>query len=94
MRLCADTRTLNRLWSVENDVSNLTGSLSAAQQLTKGNTPVFVPSAGGQGGGPDGGLMCPECFSVPDAAKDVHRLKFAVESNKDQLTSGQSDSAC
>uniref|UniRef100_A0A3B4T9P3 Asialoglycoprotein receptor 1-like n=1 Tax=Seriola dumerili TaxID=41447 RepID=A0A3B4T9P3_SERDU len=38
-------------------VSNLTESLSSAQQLAK------------------------------DAAKDVQRLKFAVESNKDQLTS-------
>ncbi|KAF1381111.1 hypothetical protein PFLUV_G00171110 [Perca fluviatilis] len=53
----SNTRTSNRLWSVENSVSNLTGSLSAAQQLTK------------------------------DAAKDVHRLKFSVESNKEQLSS-------
>ncbi|KAF3698358.1 C-type lectin domain family 10 member A C-type lectin superfamily member 14 Macrophage lectin 2 [Channa argus] len=52
-----DTKTLNRLWSVEKSVSNLTESLSAAQQLTK------------------------------DTAKDVYRLKFAVENNKDQLTS-------
>uniref|UniRef100_A0A8D0A9J3 C-type lectin domain-containing protein n=1 Tax=Sander lucioperca TaxID=283035 RepID=A0A8D0A9J3_SANLU len=53
----SNTKTSNRLWSVEKSVSNLTGSLSAAQQLTK------------------------------DAAKDVHRLKFSVESNKEQLGS-------
>ncbi|XP_051248629.1 asialoglycoprotein receptor 1-like [Dicentrarchus labrax] len=53
----SNTRTWNRLWSVENNVSNLTESLSAVQQLTK------------------------------DAAKEIHRLKFAVESNKDQLSS-------
>ncbi|XP_044040255.1 asialoglycoprotein receptor 1 [Siniperca chuatsi] len=53
----SNTKTLNRLWSVEESVSNLTESLSAAKQLTEG------------------------------AAKDVHRLKFAVENNKDQLTS-------
>ncbi|XP_041635238.1 LOW QUALITY PROTEIN: C-type lectin domain family 10 member A-like [Cheilinus undulatus] len=53
----SNTRTSNRLWSVENSVSNLTESLTAAHQLSK------------------------------DAAKDVHRMKFAVESNRDQLTS-------
>ncbi|XP_034413526.1 asialoglycoprotein receptor 1 [Cyclopterus lumpus] len=50
-------KTSSWLWSVDQKVSNLTGSLSAAQQLTK------------------------------DAVKDIHRLKFSVESNKDQLTS-------
>nr|XP_020443159.1 C-type lectin domain family 10 member A-like [Monopterus albus] len=52
-----DMKTSNRLWSVEKGVSNLTDSLSTAQQLTK------------------------------DAAMDVRRMKFAVESNRDQLTS-------
>uniref|UniRef100_A0A3Q3FDD8 C-type lectin domain-containing protein n=1 Tax=Labrus bergylta TaxID=56723 RepID=A0A3Q3FDD8_9LABR len=52
-----NTRTSNRLWSVENRVSNVTESLSVAQQLTR------------------------------DAAKEVLRMRFAVESNKDQLTS-------
>lgn len=84
VRLGADTRTSNRLWSVEESVSNLTGSLSAAQLLTKGKT--AVPSVCGRHRLP--GLICLRCSSVPDAAKDVHRLKFAVESNKDQLTSG------
>lgn len=53
----SNTKTWNRLWSAEKSVSNLTETLSAAQQLARG------------------------------AAKDVHRLKFAVESNKDELTS-------
>ncbi|XP_022075053.2 LOW QUALITY PROTEIN: asialoglycoprotein receptor 1-like [Acanthochromis polyacanthus] len=53
----SSARTSSRLWSVEKTVSNLSESLSNAQQLTK------------------------------DTAKDVQRLKFAVESNKDQLTS-------
>ncbi|KAM7366729.1 hypothetical protein PAMP_016138 [Pampus punctatissimus] len=52
-----DTKTSNHLWSVEKSLSNLSQSLSAAQQLTT------------------------------DAAKEIYRLKFAVESNKDQLTS-------
>ncbi|TNN32739.1 Asialoglycoprotein receptor 2 [Liparis tanakae] len=47
------------LWSLDQKVSNLTGSLSATQQLAEG------------------------------AARDVHRLKFSVESNKDELSSGQ-----
>ncbi|XP_056299146.1 asialoglycoprotein receptor 1 [Pseudoliparis swirei] len=45
------------LWSLDQKVSNLTGSLSATQQLAEG------------------------------AARDVHRLKFSVESNKDELSS-------
>ncbi|KAM9827447.1 C-type lectin domain family 10 member A [Neosynchiropus ocellatus] len=49
--------TLNRLWSVENQVSNQTGVLITAQKLAQ------------------------------DASKDVQRLKFAVENNKDQLGS-------
>ncbi|XP_039996763.1 LOW QUALITY PROTEIN: C-type lectin domain family 10 member A-like [Xiphias gladius] len=53
----SNTKTSNRLWSVEKTVSNLSEALNAAQQLAK------------------------------DAAKDVHRLTFAVENNKDQLTS-------
>nr|AIT83007.1 C-type lectin domain family 10 member A [Sparus aurata] len=53
----SNSSTWSRLWSVENNVSNLTETQSAGQQLTQG------------------------------AAKDIHRLKFAVESNKDQLTS-------
>lgn len=46
VRVRVDTKMSNRLWSVEKSVSNLTESLSAAQQLTQGNTPVFVPSVG------------------------------------------------
>lgn len=53
----SNTKTVNRLWSVEKSVSNLTESLSANQQLST------------------------------DAAKEIHRLKFAVENNKDQLSS-------
>lgn len=52
-----NTKALNRLWSVEEAVSNLTGNLNQVQQLST------------------------------DAAKDVQRLKFAVEGNKDQLIS-------
>ncbi|KAM9335143.1 C-type lectin domain family 10 member A-like [Symphorus nematophorus] len=52
----SSSRSSNRLWYVEKSVSNLTETLSAAQQSTK------------------------------EAAKDVHRLKFAVETNRDQLT--------
>ncbi len=95
--VCADTSASNRLWSLEKSVSNLTESMGATQQLTKGNTPVFVPPVCAQGGRVDDSQVLLSdwskicCSSVLDAAKDVHRLKFAVESNKDQLTSGKSD---
>ncbi|KAM8882231.1 C-type lectin domain family 10 member A-like [Synchiropus picturatus] len=49
--------TTNRLWTVENKVSNLTEVLITAQKLAQ------------------------------DASKDVQRLKFSVENNKDQLGS-------
>lgn len=42
MKHVSDTNTWSRLWSVEKTVSNLTESLSAAQQLAKGNLPVQV----------------------------------------------------
>ncbi|XP_018546031.1 C-type lectin domain family 10 member A isoform X1 [Lates calcarifer] len=52
-----DTKASNRLWYVEKSVSNLTGTLGAAQQLAK------------------------------EAAKDVQRLRFSVDNNRDQLSS-------
>ncbi|KAF7643058.1 hypothetical protein LDENG_00245600 [Lucifuga dentata] len=52
----SNTKTSNRLWSVEQTTSNLS-SFVQSLQLTK------------------------------DTAKDVRRLKFAVENNKDQLNS-------
>ncbi|KAG7496606.1 hypothetical protein JOB18_021858 [Solea senegalensis] len=53
----SNSRTSNRLWSLEKSVSNLTGSLNNAEQLSQ------------------------------DATKDVNRLRFAVENNKDELSS-------
>lgn len=53
----SNTKTWNRLWSVDKSVSNLTESLSITQQLTA------------------------------DTVKDVQRLKFSVENNKEQLSS-------
>ncbi|XP_053199673.1 C-type lectin domain family 10 member A-like [Scomber japonicus] len=53
----SNTKTSNRLWSMEKNVANLTDSLSAALQLTS------------------------------DSVKEVNRMKFAVDNNRDQLSS-------
>uniref|UniRef100_A0A3Q3A463 C-type lectin domain-containing protein n=1 Tax=Kryptolebias marmoratus TaxID=37003 RepID=A0A3Q3A463_KRYMA len=66
---------------VEAIVSNLTKSQSSAHQLSKGNSPVQVTPA----------AVFPLTHLLlffTETAKDLQRLKFAVENNKDQLTSG------
>ncbi|PWA19188.1 hypothetical protein CCH79_00019721 [Gambusia affinis] len=77
--LSADSGTLRRLWSVEKSLSNQTEWLMSAQRLATGVQVTLTLTMTIS--------VLLNLLSNADAAKDTQRLKFSVESNKEQLTS-------
>lgn len=87
VRLCLcfwlDASTRGRLWFLENSVSNVTDLLTVSHQINKGNVDTYCISPLQQIS-QDGH----DNFSVPETAKDLRRLQFAVDRNKEELNSG------